>query len=127
MTHDMSHTIGAKVLAPRAINNPAVAMVIKTVATAGATIAAAPGKIIIREMIGAAMTVMVGALTGILAIIGATQSKDPIVKLDMDQGIEPITVIGAIPEIGATAQIAAEMVTITKRAAVTLALIARAA
>jgi hypothetical protein len=78
-------------------------------------------------MIGAAMTVMVGALTGILAIIGATQSKDPIVKLDMDQGIEPITVIGAIPEIGATAQIAAEMVTITKRAAVTLALIARAA
>jgi hypothetical protein len=123
----MSHAIGAKALAPRAINNLAVAMVIKTVATAGAAIAAALEIIIIKEMIGAAMTVMVGALTGILAIIGATQSKDPIVKLDMDQGIEPITVIGAIPEIGATAQIAAEMVTITKKAAVTLALIARAA
>jgi hypothetical protein len=127
MTHDMSHAIGAKALVPRAINNPATATVIKTVATAGAAIAAALGIIIIREMIGAAMTVMVGAATGILAIIGATQSKDPIVKLDMDQGIEPITVIGAIPEIGATAQIAAEMVTITKKAAVTLALIARAA
>jgi hypothetical protein len=127
MTHEMSHAIGAKALAQRAINNLAVATVIKTVATAGAAIAAALKIIIIKEMIGAAMTVMVGAATGILAIIGATQSKDPIVKLDMDQGIEPITVIGAIPEIGATAQIAAEMVTITKRAAVTLALIARAA
>jgi hypothetical protein len=38
----------SKALAPRAINNPTVATVIKTVATAGAAIAAAPGIIIIK-------------------------------------------------------------------------------